>query len=157
MRVRTDAEIGSARRRYIMPPLEKWTPMRDLELMDRRMRRFFGELGITPPLTPAADVYEAKGELVVELEVPGFDESELKIEVSDHLLTISGARSEKTERDETAVRLHERLERSFERRFELPAELDSKHIHADYSKGVVTIHVPKGVETTPRTIEITKA
>ena len=141
-----------------MPLLEKWTPLRELELMDRRMRRFFGELGVmTPPLAPAADVYEADGELVLELEVPGFDEKELKIEVSDHTLSISGERSEKTEREVSTVRLHERLERKFERRFELPAELDSKQVHAEYSKGVLTVHVPKGTQTEPRTIEISKA
>lgn len=140
-----------------MPLLEKWTPMRELELMDRRMRRFFGELGMAPPLTPAADVYEANDELVVELEVPGFDESELKIEVSDHTLSIIGERSEKSEREVSAVRLHERLERSFQRRFELPAELDTDRVHAEYSKGVVTVHVPKGAQTVPRTIEISKA
>lgn len=140
-----------------MPLLEKWTPMRELELMDRRMRRFLGELGMTPPLTPAADVYEANGELVVELEVPGFDESELTIEVSDHTLSIAGERSEKSEREVSAVRLHERLARAFERRFELPAELDSEGVHAEYSKGVLTVHVPKGTQTAPRTIEISKA
>jgi len=140
-----------------MPLLEKWTPLRELELIDRRMRRFFGELGVTPTLTPAADVYEANGDLVVEVEVPGFDESELKIEVRDHTLAISGERSEKTERDVSAVRLHERLERAFERRFELPAEVDAEHVQAQYSKGVVTIRVPKGTERAPRTIEISKA
>jgi hypothetical protein len=55
-----------------MPLLEKWTPLRELELMDRRMRRFFGDLGLVPPVTPAADIYETDGELVVELEVPPF-------------------------------------------------------------------------------------
>jgi HSP20 family protein len=140
-----------------MPLLEKWTPLRELELMDQRMRRFFGELGATPSLTPAADIYEADGELVVELEVPGFDEKELKIEVLDHTLSISGERFEKTEREVSQVRLHERLERTFKRRFELPVETDSKHVHAEYSKGVVTVHVPKGTETAARTIEISKA
>ena len=140
-----------------MPLLEKWTPLHELDLMDQRMRRFFGDLGIAPTLTPAADVYEAGGELVVELEVPGFDEKELKIEISDHTLSISGERLEKTDREVSQVQLHERLERSFKRRFALPAEADSTHVHAEYSKGVVTVHIPKGTETAPRTIEISKA
>jgi len=66
-----------------MPLLEKWTPLREFDAMDRRMRRFFGDLGSTPAPMPAADVYETDGELVVELEVPGFDEKELEIEVRD--------------------------------------------------------------------------
>jgi HSP20 family molecular chaperone IbpA len=47
-----------------MPLLEKWTPL-PLDVMDRRMRRFFEDLGFAPALTPAADVYETDRELVV--------------------------------------------------------------------------------------------
>ncbi len=38
-----------------MPLLEKWTPSRELVLMDRRMRRFFEELGVVAARSPAAD------------------------------------------------------------------------------------------------------
>jgi len=140
-----------------MPKLEKWTPFRELDLMDRRMRRFFEELGVVPALTPAADVYETDGELVVELEVPGFDEKELEIEVRDHTLSVTGERVEETETKEKTLRLHERLEKRFERRFELPAGIDGEHIAAEYTKGVLTVHVPKASLEQSRKIEITKA
>jgi HSP20 family protein len=83
-----------------MPLLEKWTPFRELDLMDRRMRRFFEELGVAPALAPAADLYETEGEVVDELAVPGFDEKELEIVVSDHVLAVSGEREEEKERRE---------------------------------------------------------
>jgi HSP20 family protein len=140
-----------------MPLLERWTPLRELETMDRRMRRFFEELGVTTPLTPAADLYETEGEVVVELEVPGFDEKELEIVVSDHVLAVTGEREEEKERKEKTLRFHERLERRFERRFELPTEVDSEHVTAEYAKGVLTVHVPKTAHEKPRKIEITKA
>ena len=139
-----------------MPALEKWTPFRELDLMDRRMRRFFEDLGFVPALTPAADVYETEGELVVELEVPGFDEKELEIEVHDHTLSVIGEREEKTERKEKALRLRERLEKRFERRFELPADIDGEHVTAAYAKGVLTVHVPKTAHAKPRKVEIAK-
>jgi len=138
-----------------MPLLEKWTPLRELDTLDRRMRRFLGDFGL-PVVTPAADIYEADGELVVELEVPGFDEKDLSIELSDHTLSISGERSEETERKDKALQLHERLENSFRRRFELPSEVDEKRIHAEYSKGVLVVHVPKGAQAQPRKVEIAK-
>ena len=37
-----------------MPLLERWTPIRELDLMDRRMRHFFEDLGVIPALAPAA-------------------------------------------------------------------------------------------------------
>lgn len=140
-----------------MPKLEKWTPLRELDLMDRRMRRFFEDLGFVPALTPAADVYETDGELVVELEVPGFDEKELEIEIRDHTLAITGERKEETETKEKTLRMHERLEKRFERRFELPVGVDGEHIAAEYTKGVLTVHVPKVSHEQPRKVEITKA
>jgi HSP20 family protein len=139
-----------------MPVLEKWTPFRELDLIDRRMRRLFSELGVAPALTPAADIYERGDEYVVELEVPGYDEQDLDIEVIDHTLTVKGARREETEKKENDLRLHERLESSFERSFVLPAEVDSPHLKAMYGKGVLTLHLPKAVKAEPLKIEIEK-
>jgi HSP20 family protein len=139
-----------------MPLLEKWTPFRELDLIDRRMRRFFEDLPLVPAVTPAADIYETEGELVVELEVPGFDEKQLEIEVYDHTLSVCGVRDEELEKTEKAIRLRERLEKRFERRFELPPEIDTANVTAEYGKGVLTLHVPKIAPVEPRTIEIAK-
>jgi HSP20 family protein len=140
-----------------MPVLEKWAPFREVELMDRRTRRFFEDLGFVPALGPAADVYETETELVVEVEVPGFDEKELEIELQDHTLSINGEREHRTERMGEALRLRERLERRFERQFLLPADADGEHVSAEYSKGVLTVHVPKTEHAKPRKVEIAKA
>ena len=121
------------------------------------MRRFFEDLGFVPARTPAADIYETDSELVVELEVPGFDEKELQIEVRDHTLSVTGEREEETEKKEKTRRLRERLEKRFERRFELPAGIDSEHVNAEYTKGVLTVHVPKTSHEKPQKVEITKA
>lgn len=134
--------------------LEKYQPLRDLDPMDRWMRRMLFHFPFMPALAPAADIYETEGEFVVELEVPGYDEKELNVEVVDHTLIIKGAREE--EKEEKELRLHERLESTFERRFALPDEVDSDHLKATYSKGVLTLHVPKIVPVKPRKIEIAK-
>jgi HSP20 family protein len=137
--------------------LEKRIPLREFDPMDRRMRRFFEDLGFVPALAPAADIYEADGELVVELEVPGFDEKELEIEVSDHTLCITGERKEQTEKKEKTMRLRERLEKKFERRFELPSGIDGEHVTAAYANGVLTVHVPTTSHEKPHMVEIAKA
>jgi len=140
-----------------MPVLEKWTPLRELDLMDRRMRRFFGDLGLVQPVLPAADIYETDGELDVELEVPGYDEKELEIGITDHTLSVTGERREQTEKKEKALLTRERLEKTFARRFELPPDADGEHVRAEYSKGVLTVHIPKTVHEQPRKVEITAA
>lgn len=134
--------------------LVRWNPFQELDVMERRMRRLFDEAGIVPAPLPAADVYETAGEYVLELEVPGFDEKELAIEVSDHTLTIKGERAEEKEEKGKTFRLQERLAKQFERRFELPAEAETGKVAADFKAGVLTVHAPKAKTSEPHTVEI---
>ena len=134
----------------------RWTPFREFEAMERRMRRFFEDAGFTPMLMPAADVYETEKEYVVELEVPGYDEKELEIEVVDHTLRVKGERKETKEEKDKAYRLNERLEKTFERRFVLPVETDTAKVDAKFAKGLLEIHVGKTPEPKPKKILIGK-
>jgi HSP20 family protein len=135
----------------------KWAPFTELDSMERRMRRLIEEIGIAPGLAPAADVYETDDEFVVELEVPGYEEKELSIEVSDHTLAIKGARARTREEKAKEFALHERLEREFERRFVLPTEADTEHLKAVFGNGVLEVHAEKVPAARPKKIEITKA
>ena len=141
-----------------MTTLVRWSPFQELESFDRRFRRLFGETG-TPvaPLLPAADVYETPTEYVVELEVPGFVEKELTVDVSDHTLAVKGMRDAEKETKERAFLLHERLEKQFERRFSLPEEADTEHAKASFVHGVLKIATPKKAEAAPRIVPIGKA
>ena len=133
----------------------RWTPFTELDSMERRMRRVFEEIGFAPGLAPAADVYETDDEFVVEVEVPGYEEKELSIEVSDHTLAVKGSR-EKTKQEKTKeFSLHERLEREFERRFVLPSEADTEHLKAVFGKGVLEVRAPKLQAVKSTKVEIT--
>lgn len=140
-----------------MTMLRRQSPFAELETMERRLQRMLEGVGFVTAVMPAADVYETEGEFVVELEVPGYEEKELGIEVSDRMLTIRGARSETKDETEKAFRLHERLEREFERTFTLPPEIDGEHVAAVFEKGVLTVHAPKATLTEPRKVAIAKA
>jgi HSP20 family protein len=139
-----------------MAMLEKWAPLADLDLVERRLRRFFEDVGVAPSMTPAADVYDTGSEIVVELDVPGFDEQELAVDVADHTLTVSGTRKSETAEKDKTLRLRERLEAHFERRFHLPNEADTEHVTAEYDKGVLTLHVPRVATAKPRSVKILK-
>lgn len=134
----------------------RWTPFTELDSMERRMRRVFEESGFAPVLAPAADVYETDDEFVVELEVPGYEEKELSIEVSDHMLEIKGSRTKAKEEERKEFALHERLERAFERRFILPSEADTEHLKAVFKEGVLEVHARKLETAKPKKVAITK-
>jgi HSP20 family protein len=136
-----------------MKTMVTWDPFRELELMERGMRRF----GMPPiPVTtlPAADIYETADEYVVELEVPGYTEKELAIEVTDHVLTIKGEHESTVEKEEKTYRLHERLDQEFQRRFELPTVVDTEKLTAAFKKGVLELHAPKVRAAEPRKIPV---
>jgi HSP20 family protein len=134
--------------------ITRWTPFQELEAIQRRMPRFFEEIGFMPPaMLPAADVYERNGEFFYELEVPGFEEEDLAIEITDHVLAIKGERKEKTDEAKKAFRLHERLERHFERRFEIPPEADVDKLTAEFKQGVLRVSTPLH-EAKPRKVPI---
>jgi len=137
-----------------MATIVKWAPFQDLDVIERRMRRMLEDWGVAPATLPAADMYETEKELVVELDVPGFEEKELALEVSDHMLTIKGERIKEKEEKDKSFFLHERLEKHFERRFTLPPEADTEHIDATFHTGVLEVHVPKIEQAKARKIEI---
>jgi HSP20 family protein len=132
----------------------RWSPFQELEQLERRMRRMFEAPGMVGSQFPAADLYESDAEYVLELEVPGFDEKELKIDVTDHTLTIKGERKEEKEEKGKTFFLHERLEKSFERRFAMPDEANTEKIAATFSSGVLKVAAPKSPAEPKRTIEI---
>jgi HSP20 family molecular chaperone IbpA len=130
-----------------------WAPFRELDLVERRMRRM-----LDPEyFVPAADIYEKNGEFVVQLEVPGFDENDLGIEITDHTLTVKGERKVETEKAEKSFYLHERFENAFVRSFELPAEVDAEHMKAEFAKGVLEVRAPKAEALLPKQVPIVTA
>jgi HSP20 family protein len=137
-----------------MTTLVRWAPFQDFDVIERRMRRMLEDFGVAPAPLPAADLYETDSELIVELDVPGFDEKELALEVSDHTLTVTGERLEEKEEKLKTFHLHERLEKHFERSFTLPRDADIKKMKAIFKTGVLEVHVPKIETVKARKIEI---
>lgn len=139
-----------------MATLVRWNPFGELDVVESRMRRMLEDMVGGAGALPAADVYETEGEYVFEIEAPGFDEKELTVEVSDRTLQVKGEKTAEKEQEDKSFRLHERLEKTFERRFELPPEADPSQVDAKYGKGVLTVRIPKTAPAKPQKIEIGK-
>lgn len=81
--------------------------------------------------TPYFDVREEEKQSIIDAELPGMDEKDIKITVSNSVLTIKGER--KTER----------YNKSFVRSFTLPLSMDSEKIEASFDRGILTVKIPK--------------
>lgn len=103
---------------------------------------------------PRTDLVEGETAYRIELDLPGVDRDDVKINYQDNQLTISGERQEAyTDESEDCVRM-ERTFGRFYRAFSLPRTVDPEGIEAAHENGVLTITVPKTKESRPRQIEI---
>jgi HSP20 family protein len=95
---------------------------------------------------PAVDVVESEKAYEVTAELPGMDENNIEVKVTDGSVTIKGEKQEEKEEKEKGYHLQERRYGSFERSFELPESVDPDKIEASFKKGVLTMTLPKKAE-----------
>lgn len=123
----------------------------------RGIPAFAGDGG---PLMPSIDVSETDKEIQITAELPGLEEKDVQINVSDNLLTIRGEkkaeREEKGEKDKN-YRIVERSYGMFERTLQLPEGINPDSINATMSKGVLKVTVPKPSPTQAKRIEVKSA
>jgi HSP20 family protein len=98
------------------------------------------------PAAPAVDIVEKDNAYEVTAELPGMDEKDIEVELSNGNLTIKGKKEKETEEKKEDYYLHERHFGSFERSFAVPEGVDADKIEASFQKGVLTIVLPKSPE-----------
>ena len=102
--------------------------------------------------SPAVDVHEDKGQITIEVELPGIDSKNVEIFLDGNLLTIKGEKTHEVKDKE--YHIVERYQGSFVRSFTLPTYINSSSISATYDKGTLLISLPKKPEVVPQKIEI---
>jgi len=102
---------------------------------------------------PYMNIAENAENVYVEALAPGVEPDSLKINVLRNTLTITG---EKT-RSKIPLEDHHRCERApgkFVRSIELPLEINSERVSAEYKNGLLFITLPKAEAAKPRQIEV---
>lgn len=110
--------------------------------------RFFNESisrsgGSAYAFVPRVDIIEGEKDFVINLEVPGMDKSDFKIELDHNTLVVSGERKLRQEKDEKHFRSIETRYGTFRREFVLPEHVDGAQIEAKYNNGILELVVPK--------------
>jgi len=136
--------------------------MRELTSLQGEMNRLFNTFfddngGSTRRWAPPMDLADAGDHLVLKADLPGLSEEDVRIEVQDRLLTVSGERKAEHEENREGYYRMERAFGSFSRSVTLPDGVDAGKIDASFDKGVLTIEVPKVEQVKPRKIEIKAA
>jgi len=104
------------------------------------------QIGVKPfqgTAYPKVNVYEYDDKVGVIAEIPGLDKKDLKIEVEDGKLTISGDKHGTFDVKDAKVIRRELKQSSFKRQFELGDLLDGDKIKANFKDGLLSIDIPK--------------
>jgi HSP20 family protein len=122
--------------------------------VDRLFDAFFGGEQQARRWVPPMDLVEAEDHFVLKADLPGLTEDDVKIEVQDGTLSISGERKAEHEARERGWYRIERSYGSFSRSLTLPDRVDADAISADFANGVLEVRIPKPEERKPRRVAI---
>ena len=105
--------------------------------------------------SPMVDVNESDKEIYIDVELPGIDKKDIKVELKDNTLTLSGDRADERKIENSQSCRVERSYGHFERSFGLPDSVKSDKVSAEYNNGVLSLTVPKAEKAIPKEIQVT--
>jgi len=103
---------------------------------------------------PAVDLYEGKEEVVLKAEVPGLSKEDIKIDLTDSMVTISGEKKKEEEVKEEAYTYSERSYGSFSRSLQLPCAVKADKVKATFKNGILEVKLPKTEDAKKRHVTV---
>jgi HSP20 family protein len=142
----------------------RWEPLRELNSLQHEMNRLFNTVFDAPVngngangarrWVPSMDLLETEEHFVLRADLPGMSEEDVKIELEDNVLTVSGERKNEHADNREGFYRVERSFGTFSRSLTLPKGVDADAVTAAFDRGVLEIRVPKPEERKPRRISI---
>jgi HSP20 family protein len=144
--------------------LTRWDPFRELEEVHNRLSSVF-ESGfprsrdreqsiLTTAWAPLVDISEDDKSYQINVELPDMKREDIKVNVENGILTISGERLREEEQENRKFHRVERAYGSFVRNFTLPQNVDSNKVNATYRDGVLRVSIEKSESARPKAIEV---
>ncbi len=135
------------------------SPWQELEDMQRSLDHVLGSFHFPASSEqehwmPNVDIRETEDTLLVQAELPGIDKRDIKVEVKDGVLTISGERKYEKDVKEENVHRIERAYGRFTRSFSLPRNVETGKVDAAMKNGILEIRLPKLESAKPKSITV---
>ena len=134
----------------------EWDPFVEMQRMRQEMDRLFAHsfnrLRMAPGFESRADGYTFGPEMdltdegdhyLVRMNIPGADQSNLRVKLDGRVLTVLGKVEERIEKNEGQVIRMERRSGQFQRSVTLPGPVDATSMKSDFKNGVLTVTIPK--------------
>ena len=128
------------------------------EDVDHVLQHFFSDVASADrsaaKFNPSTSVLEKEKEFEVSVELPGMDSEDISVEFNDGSLEISGEKKIAEVSEEDTLHFSHRTSGEFKRSFSFPIDVDFENINAEFSKGVLTVTIPKSEKAVPKKIEV---
>jgi HSP20 family protein len=146
-----------------MMNLVRWNPWKEMSTLQHRINHMLNEPFFRSDSDdelrmgswyPAVDMFDDGDKIVIKAELPGMDKKDISVDIEDRVLTLSGERNYENEVKEENYYRRERASGTFKRAFNLPADVNSDEIKADFKDGVLKIEIPKPEAKKPKQITV---
>ena len=147
--------------------LVKWNPFRELEDVSNRLNSLFGKL---PARTesgadmlavadwmPTVDISETDAGYLIKAEIPEVKKEDVKVNIQDGMLTISGERHQEKEEKNQKFHRIERAYGSFSRSFRMPDDADESTVNAEFKDGMLNVTLPKSKRAETKSVSVSIA
>ncbi len=103
---------------------------------------------------PRIDMCETDDALEITVELPGVDEKDIDVTVTEDVMTIKGEKKSESEKKDKDYHMVERSYGMFQRSLALPYEVDADKVEAKFENGVLKVSMPKPPEIEAKTKKI---
>jgi HSP20 family protein len=134
----------------VLPMLMRTDPFRELDRLSQQM--FGGHGTLARPSAMPMDAWREGDNFHVEFDLPGVDPDSIDLDVERNVVTVKAERPVRASDAEMIAA--ERPRGVFSRQLVLGDNLDTEHIEAGYTAGVLSLRIPVAERAKPRKISI---
>ena len=135
-------------------------PTRNFDRMDQLMEEMLGNRYDFLPWSkwtswnPAVDIMETDKDYTFVIELPGFKQENINVELSNDILTVFGKREKVFDESKENYVRRERYYGEFKRSFKMDTHVRPDSISAKFKEGLLTVFVPKIEPVKPTKIDV---
>lgn len=93
-------------------------------------------------IVPRVDIFEKENIIYFEMDLPGIDKEDVKLDIEDKIMTLKGERKDLKE-ENGKYHICERKSGQFERSFVLPEDVNIEEVKARFDNGVLRVELPR--------------